>query len=586
MTVPATSEPGREGQIGLELVLAAALQHLRERDAGGLDLHHDPLARRHQVARLRLGDVVFELHGAGAVEGSDLDRAHRLTGWRFVRFPVLTPEPGELPRRWMTTATRGVILLAIISANVVGALIVMALLAVVLPVPDEVEGLGVSGLIAGGGYALAAILIGTVRGLRLARPVIAPFKEDRRPNEDERAAILALPVRLSRLQLVLWAGAVIVFSVDGATTSALYAFENGITIALTGVAVAALSYLQVGRLLRGAIDAALSEAPPRRREVAGVGVRVLLTWALCTAVPVAGALMVAIFALVIDADRDALARSTIVLCGVSLWVGLVAMIYLARSLSDPLRRLRDALADVEGGNYDTRVHVFDATEVGFAAAGFNRMVSGLQEREKLRDLFGRQVGEDVARRALEEGVTLGGEEREAAVLFVDVIGSTSFAADRPPGEVVDALNAFFATVVEITQDCGGFVNKFEGDAALCVFGAPLAVEDAAGAALRAARRMCKALSGRELDAAIGVSFGTVVAGNVGAADRYEYTVIGDPVNEAARLTELAKESDGRLLASERALDAADEEERSRWTLGDEVTLRGRSEPTRLAEPTG
>ncbi|WP_306701260.1 adenylate/guanylate cyclase domain-containing protein, partial [Streptobacillus moniliformis] len=93
----------------------------------------------------------------------------------------------------------------------------------------------------------------------------------------------------------------------------------------------------------------------------------------------------------------------------------------------------------------------------------------LREREKLRDLFGRQVGEDVARRAVEQGVTLGGEEREAAALFVDVIGSTAFAADRPPGEVVDALNAFFETVVETTQKHGGLVNKFAGDAALCIF---------------------------------------------------------------------------------------------------------------------
>ncbi len=348
--------------------------------------------------------------------------------------------------------------------------------------------------------------------------------------------------------------------------------------------MAALSYLQVGRLLRAAIDAALTEAPPRRREVAGVGTRVLLTWALCSAVPTAGALMVGIFALTTDVETDELARSTIVLCGVSLGVGLLAMIFLARTLSDPLRRLRDALAKVEDGDYDTRVHVFDATEVGFAAAGFNRMVAGLQEREKLRDLFGRQVGEDVARRALEEGVTLGGEEREAAVLFVDVIGSTSFAADRPPGEVVEALNAFFAIVVEVTQACGGLVNKFEGDAALCVFGAPLAVEDAAGCALRAGREMCSRLSDGELNAAIGVSAGTVVAGNVGAADRYEYTVIGDPVNEAARLTELAKDREGRLVASERALDAANGDEREHWALGDEVTLRGRSDPTRLAVP--
>ncbi len=501
-----------------------------------------------------------------------------------MRLPVLTPEPGELPRGWMTAATRGVVLVAIVSANAVGALIVMALLAVVLPLPDEADGFGAAGLAAGGAYAVLAILVGTVHGLRLARPAIQPFKEDRRPDERERSAILGLPARLSRLQLALWAGAVIVFTVDSATTSALYAFETGITIALTGVAVAALSYLQVGRLLRTAVDAALADAPPRRREVAGVGTRVLLTWALCSAVPTAGALMVGIFALATDVDTDELARSTIVLSGVSLWVGLLAMVFLARTLSDPLRRLRDALSDVEAGDFDTRVHVFDATEVGYAAAGFNRMVAGLQERERLRDLFGRQVGEDVARRALEEGVTLGGEEREAAVLFIDVIGSTSFAADRPPGEVVDALNAFFATVVEVTQDCGGLVNKFEGDAALCVFGAPLATDDAAGSALRAGRTMCTRLREGELNAAIGVSHGTVVAGNVGASDRYEYTVIGDPVNEAARLTELAKEREGRLVASERAIAAAGEEERERWELGDEVTLRGRREPTRLALP--
>jgi adenylate cyclase len=228
------------------------------------------------------------------------------------------------------------------------------------------------------------------------------------------------------------------------------------------------------------------------------------------------------------------------------------------------------------------VQVFDATEVGYAGAGFNRMVEGLRERERLRDLFGRQVGEDVARQALEQGVTLGGEEREAAVLFVDVIGSTRFAHDREPTEVVEALNRFFETVVAVTQEHGGLVNKFEGDAALCVFGAPLDAEDPAGAALAAGRDMCRRLRDGELDAAVGISAGTVVAGNVGTPDRYEYTVIGDPVNEAARLTELAKERDGRLLASGAALDRAGDEA-DNWTVCGEETLRGRPRPTVLAE---
>jgi adenylate cyclase len=314
-----------------------------------------------------------------------------------------------------------------------------------------------------------------------------------------------------------------------------------------------------------------------------VGARVVFFWALSTAVPVSGAVSVAIVALTTDLIAvDELARSVVVLCAVSLAVGLLAMVVFARSLSDPLRRLRDAFAEVEAGDLDARVRVFDATEVGYASAGFNRMVEGLREREKLRDLFGRQVGEDVARQALEEGVTLGGEEREAAVLFVDVIGSTGFAHDRKPTEVVEALNRFFATVVEVTQTHGGLVNKFEGDAALCVFGAPLDAEDPAGSALAAGREMCTRLREGELDAAVGISAGTVVAGNVGTPDRYEYTVIGDPVNEAARLTELAKERDGRLLASGAALERSGAEA-DRWTVCGEETLRGRSRPTTLAE---
>src|SRR5947207_4142327 len=160
------------------------------------------------------------------------------------------------------------------------------------------------------------------------------------------------------------------------------------------------------------------------------------------------------------------------------------------------------------------------------------MVSGLRERERLRDLFGRHVGQDVARRAIEEGVALGGEERDVAVLFVDLMGSTSFAADRGATEVVALLNAFVGIVVEATRRHGGFVNKFEGDAALCIFGVPLELEDAAGGALAAGREMQARVvcDLPEIRAAIGLSAGTVVAGNVGAADRFEYTVIGDPVD--------------------------------------------------------
>src|SRR5205823_13459957 len=137
-----------------------------------------------------------------------------------------------------------------------------------------------------------------------------------------------------------------------------------------------------------------------------------------------------------------------------------------------------------------------------------------------------------------------GETREVSALFVDVIGSTSLAQQRPATEVVTLLNELFGLVVSCAAANGGWVNKFEGDAALCVFGAPDDQPDHAARALRAARQLRHDLSDWRqrggLDAAVGVSSGTAVAGNVGSEQRYEYTVVGDPVNEAARLSEVAK----------------------------------------------
>jgi adenylate cyclase len=148
--------------------------------------------------------------------------------------------------------------------------------------------------------------------------------------------------------------------------------------------------------------------------------------------------------------------------------------------------------------------------------------------------------------------------------------------------VVALLNRFFSVVVDVVEEHGGWINKFEGDAALAVFGAPVEHPDPAGGALAAAR----VLAGRlpvevpEVAVGIGVSAGDAVAGNVGSMRRFEYTVIGDPVNEAARLTELAKDHPGRAVASEATVLAAAEDERAHWERDREVALRGRDEPTR------
>ncbi|HMC68158.1 MAG TPA: adenylate/guanylate cyclase domain-containing protein, partial [Mycobacteriales bacterium] len=269
---------------------------------------------------------------------------------------------------------------------------------------------------------------------------------------------------------------------------------------------------------------------------------------------------------------------------VALLAGATTMVFSAKSVAEPVESVTAALADVEAGRLDIAVPVYDGSQVGQLQAGFNAMVEGLRERRRLRDLFGRQVGEDVAQHALQRGVHLGGEQMRVAVLFVDVIGSTALAQSLPPTAVVSALNEFFAIVVEVVDRTGGIINKFEGDAALCVFGAPVPRADAAACALVAARLLRQRLADvNGLSAAIGVSAGLVVAGNVGTKERFEYTVIGDAVNEAARLTELAKTRPDRLLVSASVLEAvADNAELAHWQLEGETMLRGRTVPTALA----
>jgi adenylate cyclase len=139
--------------------------------------------------------------------------------------------------------------------------------------------------------------------------------------------------------------------------------------------------------------------------------------------------------------------------------------------------------------------------------------------------------------------------------------------------------------VEAVTAEGGWVNKFEGDAALCVFGPPHGQAGHADAALRASRALRHRLdvlaAKAPIEAAIGVASGTVIAGNVGAQERYEYTVIGDPVNAAARVTELARDRPRRLLADGAAVAAASPDEQAHWTHVDDVVLRGRSTTTAL-----
>ena len=433
-------------------------------------------------------------------------------------------------------------------------------------------------------YMVLALFLGRTWSARRARPIMSWLRSGREASESERAAVLRYPLDFALIVAVFWVTPAALFWTIWLDAGLVAADGILMTSLLGGLTACGLQYLLVERTMRPVAARALAGGPPPRLAVPGVATRLTMAWLLATAVPVLGIVGFAVADLSgADLDRDQLILASLFLAVVALTAGLMAILLAARSVADPVSEVQEALERVQAGDFETRVDVDDGSEVGMLQAGFNRMVAGLQERERMRDLFGRHVGRDVASKALEKEVELGGEVREVAALFVDLVGSTTLAARRPPAEVVELLNEFFRVVVEATERQGGLVNKFQGDAALCIFGAPTETEDPAGSALAAAREIRdRARNLPQVDIGVGVSAGEAVAGNVGAEQRFEYTVIGDPVNEAARLCELAKQKPERLLASEAALRRASAAESSRWALGESVTLRGRDEPTRLA----
>jgi adenylate cyclase len=489
---------------------------------------------------------------------------------------------------WRTTFRR--LTWAAVASNTLGGLVLFLLLAFLLPfAPVGADKQVPLNAAVGVVYLAVTLALGTLGGRRLNAPVERWLAEERPPTVEERRTALAIPMRFAMTAALFWTIGAVLFTLLNAPTSGWAALVVGGALLLAGETTSAVGYLLAERIARPVTARALAHASPPARCGPGVRGRLMMAWSLGTGVPLLGILMIAL-AGIADGDEDPtqLAAAIAFVAAVGFAVGLFAIAVASRSIADPIAAVRSGMARVEEGVLDVSVPVDDGSEVGMLEAGFNRMAAGLRERERLRDLFGRHVGREVAQAALEEDgeVQLGGEVRDVAVVFVDVVASTSLAARRPPTEVVALLNDFFSLVVETVEEQGGWVNKFEGDAALCVFGAPTARPDAACDALRAARTLRERLDERlhGADAGIGVSAGPAVAGNVGTEERFEYTVIGDPVNEAARLSELAKRRPERLLASSRVLKRAGAEEAACWEVRDEVVLRGRDEPTALATP--
>jgi adenylate cyclase len=500
---------------------------------------------------------------------------------------------------WLVRTPWPVFALGLLQADAVGALLVLGFLRFGLPPADRfrLQDLPTENLMILLGFTFVTFIVGAAVSLWLLAPVFrwqrrdgTPAQEDPALTEAARLRALRMPGYRSLISITMWLLGAGVFIATSWPVAGHAAPVLAMATLLGATTTAIIGYLQSERVLRPVAVAALRGGPPGYFHRPGVVLRLVLTWLLSTGVPVLMIVLsiVATKFSILEVSADTLFTPVLLMAIAALVIGLAGNILSAFAISDPLRQLRWALGEVQRGNYNAHMQIYDATELGLLQSGFNDMVRELAERQRMRDLFGRYVGEDVARRALERGTELGGQERHVGVLFVDLVSSTQLAATRPPGEVVDLLNEFFRVVVDTVQRHGGFVNKFQGDAALCLFGAPIEHPDFAGAALAAARELNDELTEvlGPIDFGVGVSAGVAIAGHIGAQARFEYTVIGDPVNEAARLTELAKTEGGHVLASATAVSGALDAEALRWEVGEVVELRGRTAPTQLARPVG
>ncbi|HOX04525.1 MAG TPA: adenylate/guanylate cyclase domain-containing protein [Candidatus Paceibacterota bacterium] len=242
-------------------------------------------------------------------------------------------------------------------------------------------------------------------------------------------------------------------------------------------------------------------------------------------------------------------------------LGAVALVLLiSYGLSAPIRDLVAGIERIHRGDFNVRLKIRSRDEFGWLTGAFNSMAQGLALNERYLNLLNRLVDRGVTEQLVATGAELGGEVREATVLFCDIRNFTLLTQKRAPGEVLQLLNEHMTALTAAVFEHGGVVDKFMGDQIMALFGAPKRRGGEPEQAVRCAWRMLE--ERRRLndgvhapwEVGIGIATGAVLAGCVGSIDRLNYTVLGDRVNLAARLCDAAQP--GEILVDAATRDQA------------------------------
>jgi len=439
------------------------------------------------------------------------------------------------------------------------------------------------------GLTSVAVGFGLLRGFRRVQPIRSWIGGARGPEETARAwsAAVGLPLTVVRHDLPLPVLLTVVPSCIAGVAlldlpwAAFFPFLAGAMVAVGYAAI--LHYLAIESGMRPVLIDISHEVSPRlEAEPSALPLRLRLMAALPLINIITG-LVVAAFTSGGGGGTD-LGLDVLVAVGVATTISLELTVMLSKSILRPIADLQRATEVVGEGRYDVAVPVTTADELGELATSFNQMVAGLRERERIREAFGIYLDKEIAEYILSEGFSEEGIERDVSILFCDVEDFTRFASRASATEVVTRLNELFEIVVPVVARHGGHVDKFEGDGLMAVFGAPEPHPDHADRAVRAAVEMAPRVNhGSDgFRIRVGVNTGRVVAGNIGGGGRLNFSVIGDPVNVAARTQSATRRTGDDVLitaATARHLGADFElDERAG------VPLKGIDEPVTLYAP--
>ncbi len=271
-------------------------------------------------------------------------------------------------------------------------------------------------------------------------------------------------------------------------------------------------------------------------------------------------------------------------------LALLASLGFSLYFSQPIKKLKKSVAQFGTGNFTHRTPINRNDEMGDLADAFNQMARDIELKEKIKDSFGRYVAPEIVDMILSNPSDhwMKASSKQATVLFTDIRGFTSLSENKQPEDIVDMLNEHFTQITETIIRHGGHIDKFIGDAAMAVFGIPKETSDHARDAVAAAFEIMNKIESRAvappyknnaLRIGIGINTGSMVSGNLGSKKKMEYTVIGDNVNIASRLTAMA--DPGEILISGKTFDCLNDDDSMKVKEKGQMSIKGKKNKIRV-----